>query len=129
MLLLEFTNELSFIRAVDWVSIELSILLLIMRACLHKNYILLMPIKSPHSVGLIFSTLSYVSTELREISQEDLNTFLDDFNHYVFEMISSSDTNSKMGGILAIVVLINADVCNTGTRISRSQENPQKAES
>ena len=62
----------------------------------------------------------YVSTELREISQEDLNTFLDDFNHYVFEMISSSDTNSKMGGILAIVVLINADVCNTGTRISRS---------
>ena len=65
--------------------------------------------------------LSYVSTELREISQEDLNTFLDDFNHYVFEMISSSDTNSKMGGILAIVVLINADVCNTGTRISRSQ--------
>ena len=25
-----------------------------------------------------------------------------------------------MGGILAIVVLINADVCNTGTRISRS---------
>ena len=63
--------------------------------------------------------LRYVSTELREISQEDLNTFLDDFNHYVFEMISSSDTNSKMGGILAIVVLINADVCNTGTRISR----------
>ena len=26
---------------------------------------------------------------------------------------------AKMGGILAIVALINADVCNTGTRISR----------
>ena len=72
------------------------------------------------SIVLVLSLfLGYVSTELREISQEDLNTFLDDFNHYVFEMISSSDTNSKMGGILAIVVLINADVCNTGTRISR----------
>ena len=72
------------------------------------------------SIVLVLSLfLRYVSTELREISQEDLNTFLDDFNHYVFEMISSSDTNSKMGGILAIVVLINADVCNTGTRISR----------
>ena len=71
-------------------------------------------------IALVLSLfLRYVSTELREISQEDLNTFLDDFNHYVFEMISSSDTNSKMGGILAIVVLINADVCNTGTRISR----------
>ena len=31
----------------------------------------------------------------------------------------SGDTNSKMGGILAIVALMNADVCNTGTRISR----------
>ena len=31
----------------------------------------------------------------------------------------SGDTNSKLGGILAIVALMNADVCNTGTRISR----------
>ena len=61
---------------------------------------------------------TYVSTELREVSQEELNTFLDDFNHHIFEMVSG-DTNSKMGGILAIVALMNADVCNTGTRISR----------
>ena len=61
----------------------------------------------------------YVSTELREVGQEELNTFLDDFNHYIFEMVSG-DTHAKMGGILAIVALINADVCNTGTRISRS---------
>lgn len=61
----------------------------------------------------------YVSTELREVGQEELNTFLDDFNHFIFEMVSSGDTHAKMGGILAIVALINADVCNTGTRISR----------
>ena len=60
----------------------------------------------------------YVSTELREVGQEELNTFLDDFNHHIFEMVSG-DTHAKMGGILAIVALINADVCNTGTRISR----------
>ena len=61
---------------------------------------------------------TYVSTDLREVSQEDLNTFLDEFNHHIFEMVSG-DTNAKMGGILAIVALMNADVCNTGTRISR----------
>ena len=44
---------------------------------------------------------------------------MDDFNHYIYEMVSG-DTYSKMGGILAIVALMNADVCNTGTRISRS---------
>ena len=60
----------------------------------------------------------YVYTELREVGQEELNTFLDDFNHHIFEMVSG-DTHAKMGGILAIVALINADVCNTGTRISR----------
>ena len=60
----------------------------------------------------------YVYTELREVGQEELNTFLDEFNHHIFEMVSG-DTHAKMGGILAIVALINADVCNTGTRISR----------
>ena len=57
---------------------------------------------------------TYVSTELREVTQEHLNTF----NHYIFKMVSG-DTNSKMGCILTIVALMNADVCNTGTRISR----------
>ena len=61
---------------------------------------------------------NYVSTELREVGQEDLNTFLDEFNHQIYEMVSG-DTHAKMGGILAIVALINADVCNTGTRIQR----------
>ena len=60
----------------------------------------------------------FVTSELREVSTEELNTFLDDFNRQIIEMLSG-ETHSKMGGILAIVALINADVGNTGTRISR----------
>ena len=60
----------------------------------------------------------YVTTELREVSTEELNTFLDDFNRQIIDMLSG-ETHSKMGGILAIVALINADVGNTGIRISR----------
>lgn len=44
----------------------------------------------------------YVSTELREASQEQLTNFMDDFNHHIFEMVSSSDANEKKGGIMAI---------------------------
>ena len=44
----------------------------------------------------------YVSTELREVSADDLTAFLDDFNHQIFEMVSSQDVNEKKGGILAI---------------------------
>lgn len=45
---------------------------------------------------------SQVRTELREMSPEELATFLDDFNHIIFEMVSSNDVNEKKGGILAI---------------------------
>lgn len=61
----------------------------------------------------------YVTTELREVPAEDLTSFMDEFNHHIFEMVSSSDTNEKKGGILAIVSLIGVDVGNTSTRISR----------
>ncbi len=44
----------------------------------------------------------YVTTELREVSENDLNTFMDDFNHHIFEMVSSPDVHEKKGGILAI---------------------------
>lgn len=44
----------------------------------------------------------YVSTELREVSVDDLTNFMDDFNHQIFEMVSSADVNEKKGGILAI---------------------------
>ena len=44
----------------------------------------------------------YVSTELSEVSADDLTAFMDDFNHQIFEMVSSADVNEKKGGILAI---------------------------
>nr|QXN57741.1 serine/threonine-protein kinase [Bemisia tabaci] len=61
----------------------------------------------------------YVKTELREVPPEELNSFLDDFNRHIFEMVSSSDVNEKKGGILAIVCLIGADVGIVNNRISR----------
>ena len=44
----------------------------------------------------------YVTTELREVSVDDLTNFMDNFNHHIFEMVSSSDIHEKKGGILAI---------------------------
>lgn len=46
--------------------------------------------------------LLYVKTELREMPQEELVAFLDEFNHHIFDMISSADINEKKGGVLAI---------------------------
>lgn len=44
----------------------------------------------------------FVKTELREMPHDDMITFLDDFNHYLFDMVSSPDNNEKKGGVLAI---------------------------
>lgn len=44
----------------------------------------------------------YVKTELRELPPEELSQFLDDFNHHIFDMVSSSDASEKKGGVLAI---------------------------
>ena len=44
----------------------------------------------------------YVSTELREASTEESTGFMDELNHHIFEMVSSSDAHEKKGGILAI---------------------------
>ena len=44
----------------------------------------------------------YVTTELREVSVEELTAFMDEFNHHIFEMVSSTDVSEKKGGILAI---------------------------
>lgn len=66
---------------------------------------------------------NYVSIELREVQQEELNAFLDSFTKQILELVKSEDYSSKLGGILAIVALINADVCNTGDRISRLERN------
>lgn len=61
----------------------------------------------------------YVKTDLREASPEEINNFLDEINHHIFEMVSSSDANEKKGGILAIVCLIGAELGNMSTRITR----------
>ncbi|KAG8190056.1 hypothetical protein JTE90_023028 [Oedothorax gibbosus] len=61
----------------------------------------------------------YITTELQEMSIEDVSLFLDEFNHHIFEMVSSSDVNDKKGGILAIVNLLGINVGNTATRTSR----------
>ena len=44
----------------------------------------------------------YVTTELREVSVDELTNFMDELNHHIFEMVSSSDVSEKKGGILAI---------------------------
>lgn len=44
----------------------------------------------------------FVKTELREMPQEELVQFFDDFNHHIFDMVSSSDAYEKKGGVLAI---------------------------
>lgn len=44
----------------------------------------------------------YVKSELREATPDEINNFLDEFNHHIFEMVSSNDVNEKKGGILAI---------------------------
>ncbi|XP_060595349.1 serine/threonine-protein kinase mTOR-like [Ruditapes philippinarum] len=61
----------------------------------------------------------FVSTELREMPVDEHTHFMDQFNHHIFEMVSSSDLSERKGGILAIVSLIGVDVGNTATRISR----------
>lgn len=44
----------------------------------------------------------YVKTELREMSQEELVQFFEDFNDQIFSMVMSTDINEKKGGVLAI---------------------------
>lgn len=82
--------------------------------------------------------LLFVKTELREMPQDELLAFLDDFNHSIFDMISSADNSEKKGGVLAISMtkvsalsrnlfttayilecLVSGDVVNTTTSISR----------
>ncbi|XP_015781821.1 serine/threonine-protein kinase mTOR [Tetranychus urticae] len=61
----------------------------------------------------------YVSTELQEMSVEEIHDFMEKFNIKVQLMMSNGDINEKKGGILAIIVLIGVDVGNQSTRVSR----------
>ena len=53
----------------------------------------------------------FVTNELRELPQAEITFFLDDFNHHVFEMVSSSDMNERKGGILTIGMLLSICGC------------------
>lgn len=44
----------------------------------------------------------FVKTELREMPPDELGQFFDEFNHHIFDMVSSSDAYEKKGGVLAI---------------------------
>lgn len=55
-----------------------------------------------HQQKTAHELLLYVKTELREMVQDELINFLDEFNHHIFDMISSSDIAEKRGGVLAI---------------------------
>lgn len=48
----------------------------------------------------------YVKSELREATPDEIDSFLDEFNHHIFEMVSGSDVNEKKGGILAIGISV-----------------------
>nr|CAI5860577.1 unnamed protein product [Callosobruchus analis] len=62
----------------------------------------------------------YVKNELREATPDEINSFLDEFYHHIFEMVKfNNDVNEKKGGILAIMCLIGADVGDTTSRFGR----------
>ena len=44
----------------------------------------------------------YVTTELREVSVDELANFIDKFHPHLYKLVSSSDIHEKKGGILAI---------------------------
>ncbi len=62
---------------------------------------------------------SFVSSELREVSPDSAAAFLDLFTKRVLALVKSSDQWSKLGGVMAVVALVNADACNTNDRVSR----------
>ncbi|XP_039269325.2 serine/threonine-protein kinase mTOR-like [Styela clava] len=51
----------------------------------------------------------YINTEVRELANEQAAKFMNELNHQIFEMMSSSDNNEKKGGILAIVSQIGVE--------------------
>lgn len=63
--------------------------------------------------------LLFAKTELREMPPDESAHFFDEFNHYVFEMMSSQDSHEKKAGVIAVNCLISGDVVNTTIRISR----------
>ena len=44
----------------------------------------------------------YVTSELQEVSRDELQAFLDEFDRHLAEMVTSGDINEKKGAIVAI---------------------------
>ena len=69
---------------------------------------------------------NYVATDLREVPPENLNAVLDYVTKHLLDSVKG-DANALLGGILAVVALINAldviDFGKTDTRfVNRSQQ-------
>lgn len=50
--------------------------------------------------------LLFLKTELREMPPDESQSFIDELNHHIIEMILSSDVVEKKGGVLAISELM-----------------------
>ncbi|KAI1309348.1 Serine/threonine-protein kinase mTOR [Halotydeus destructor] len=61
----------------------------------------------------------FATTELQEMNQDDIASFMETFNKHIFELTSSQDTNDKKGGILAIIILVGVDIPKNPTHCSR----------
>jgi len=48
---------------------------------------------------------------------EELSTFMDEFNHQIFDMVSSSDVSERKGAILAIGLLKSVLITYTSCKI------------
>lgn len=52
--------------------------------------------------------LFQIKAELRDLSPEEVTSFIDDFNNtHIYQMVSSNDINENKGGVLAISKCIN----------------------
>lgn len=61
--------------------------------------------------------LFYVKTELREMSQEELAQFFDEFDHHIFTMVNATDINEKKGGALAMSEFLAPRQCLRGFNV------------
>lgn len=62
----------------------------------------------------------YVNTELREMSAEEMSSFMDHFYNLISEMLNpTSDIHERKGGIMAIATFVGVDIGNASMKYSR----------
>lgn len=49
----------------------------------------------------------YVKSELREATPDEINSFMDEFNHHIFEMVSANDVSNQVFSFLLINQCVN----------------------